>query len=758
MKKTVSLLLVLTMLLSLVGVASAATSGQLSDGRNTIELPYDSTEASVYTYTATQTGKLYVSVAELYCDFGDGVYEENKLSECGYYTTLTVNGETLENDYYGTVEVVEGQTYTFSWEHIFSKWYQYGWEAVLYLSYTDDLTGTAAYPVELYAQNCPADSLEIAPGEVVNYILYEFGGALFTVTGENAYVLMGVNGVDVSSQEPVRYDAEDGVVSVAIPYDYIKLQIGNDGTEPAVFKLDYYYALGTALNPQPLVMGENVATVEKDDYNGYYFTWTAPCSGTLTLTFPESGWMGAVENVTAGSGVQWFDYSGENPVAVEVSGGDTLRINITTINAMGMVLGGDVVFTASADTDHSYESGHCQVCGALDMAHLSQAFQSTLRRLDWFYELDAYYMADTVNNLFLGDCDYGEYVTVSADAYEAMVNAYFVLTEEIQQALRSRSDDQLTYNEADHTYTLGNVGGMGGSMAPRAYQGYVFENGVYRVYYGNITYAYLSDLIPNAWEYFEQLGWPATIEYEGVVYEAGPEGYTAVVSYDDFGKLYTVELNGNIVRILSCVEYTAEDLPEAFDDEIVYELPEDNSVVIPDNDCFEDGVNVKVEQIAEGDIFDTAVNTMKWLAESYTVYDFTACKNGAAVQPNGSLTVTFAIPEGYSNNVAVYYMDEDGILEELEAAVDAEARTVTVELEHFSTYILADKDTKPKTLPGDVNGDGKVNARDARAVLRYIAGLLEEGEIDEDAADYNGDGKVNARDARAILRFIAGLN
>ena len=61
-------------------------------------------------------------------------------------------------------------------------------------------------------------------------------------------------------------------------------------------------------------------------------------------------------------------------------------------------------------------------------------------------------------------------------------------------------------------------------------------------------------------------------------------------------------------------------------------------------------------------------------------------------------------------------------------------------------------------LPGDVNGDRKINARDARALLRFIAGLTEESEIDELAADFNGDGRINARDARAILRFIAGLD
>jgi hypothetical protein len=64
----------------------------------------------------------------------------------------------------------------------------------------------------------------------------------------------------------------------------------------------------------------------------------------------------------------------------------------------------------------------------------------------------------------------------------------------------------------------------------------------------------------------------------------------------------------------------------------------------------------------------------------------------------------------------------------------------------------------PEALLGDVNGDGRVNARDARLLLRYAAGLADENEIVLDAADYNGDGRVNARDARALLRYAAGLD
>ncbi len=60
--------------------------------------------------------------------------------------------------------------------------------------------------------------------------------------------------------------------------------------------------------------------------------------------------------------------------------------------------------------------------------------------------------------------------------------------------------------------------------------------------------------------------------------------------------------------------------------------------------------------------------------------------------------------------------------------------------------------------PGDVNGDGRVNARDARALLRAIAGAEGADSIDPAAADFNSDGRVNARDARALLRAIAGMD
>lgn len=53
---------------------------------------------------------------------------------------------------------------------------------------------------------------------------------------------------------------------------------------------------------------------------------------------------------------------------------------------------------------------------------------------------------------------------------------------------------------------------------------------------------------------------------------------------------------------------------------------------------------------------------------------------------------------------------------------------------------------------GDVNGDGKINARDVTALMKYLAGGAY---VDRVLADVNGDGKVNAKDVTALMKLVA---
>lgn len=57
---------------------------------------------------------------------------------------------------------------------------------------------------------------------------------------------------------------------------------------------------------------------------------------------------------------------------------------------------------------------------------------------------------------------------------------------------------------------------------------------------------------------------------------------------------------------------------------------------------------------------------------------------------------------------------------------------------------------------GDVTGDGKVGALDARWILQHVAGTKEFDESQKLVADVNGDGKLGAIDARGVLQFVAG--
>ena len=57
--------------------------------------------------------------------------------------------------------------------------------------------------------------------------------------------------------------------------------------------------------------------------------------------------------------------------------------------------------------------------------------------------------------------------------------------------------------------------------------------------------------------------------------------------------------------------------------------------------------------------------------------------------------------------------------------------------------------------PGDINGDGFINAKDASAVLKHTVGI--EAVRNAKMADVNHDGYINAKDASKILKVSVGL-
>ena len=58
------------------------------------------------------------------------------------------------------------------------------------------------------------------------------------------------------------------------------------------------------------------------------------------------------------------------------------------------------------------------------------------------------------------------------------------------------------------------------------------------------------------------------------------------------------------------------------------------------------------------------------------------------------------------------------------------------------------------TIPGDVNGDGKVNVSDVSALINMIMSITP---MNQTLADVNGDGKVNVSDVSALINIILGV-
>ena len=113
-------------------------------------------------------------------------------------------------------------------------------------------------------------------------------------------------------------------------------------------------------------------------------------------------------------------------------------------------------------------------------------------------------------------------------------------------------------------------------------------------------------------------------------------------------------------------------------------VQDEDITIEAEKDVFPEDTEVKV-QTPEGATLKLVTDALETLAEKFVAYDITATH-----QPDGTVYVTFAIPEGYDpENLAVFYIPADGSAAyPLDIQVDAENGCVTAQLTHFSLYAL----------------------------------------------------------------------
>ena len=75
----------------------------------------------------------------------------------------------------------------------------------------------------------------------------------------------------------------------------------------------------------------------------------------------------------------------------------------------------------------------------------------------------------------------------------------------------------------------------------------------------------------------------------------------------------------------------------------------------------------------------------------------------------------------------------------------------------YKTLIVLDGEYTPKNIKGDVNGDGRVTAKDCSVLRYYIAGMIDLSDEAFSRADVDNNGKVNMKDLLQIRYYVLDL-
>lgn len=162
---------------------------------------------------------------------------------------------------------------------------------------------------------------------------------------------------------------------------------------------------------------------------------------------------------------------------------------------------------------------------------------------------------------------------------------------------------------------------------------------------------------------------------------------------------------------------------------------------------------------------------IRWDAEALKLLEVedTGLLGGAEHKP----TISNPYRLTWANDALETNVTENGTLAILhfEAAADLPAGTYPIHVSYDAAdFDIYDCQLNPvafvtedggveigDVLPGDINGDGKVNNIDRALLTRYLAGWeFPEGLLNLDAADLNEDGKVNNVDRAILARSLAG--
>ncbi len=133
------------------------------------------------------------------------------------------------------------------------------------------------------------------------------------------------------------------------------------------------------------------------------------------------------------------------------------------------------------------------------------------------------------------------------------------------------------------------------------------------------------------------------------------------------------------------------------------------------------------------------------------MFDISLVADGVTVQPNGSVRVALPVPQGMNGaDMRVYHIADNGAKTDMNAVYSN--GFMVFDTDHFSVYSI---EPNPSFVCGDANGDGTVDISDAMLVLYHVAGknLLPGSVLAR--CDTDDSGTVDIVDAMKILYYVA---
>ena len=187
-----------------------------------------------------------------------------------------------------------------------------------------------------------------------------------------------------------------------------------------------------------------------------------------------------------------------------------------------------------------------------------------------------------------------------------------------------------------------------------------------------------------------------------------------------------------------------------------YEIMEEEPI---EKELIDTNTGIKVEGTMDTDAALKVEKLENTFENSVATYDITLQKDGAVIQPDGTITVK--IPSS-AENCKVMWLKDDGTAEDMNAKYTDGCYVFTTD--HLSVYALVQDKT---ILTGDANQDGIINVNDVTYLQMHIAGNKNtDGSafIDEtnkqlfNCVDMNKDGKLSVADVTALQIHISQNN